>query len=202
MTIRGKATMGTVTDVEPLLRGMLLDMKRQGGLTADVTADELRAAAQAFGDDLDKSSADAAADVRETMERSLPKGVRIERVDAQRDGTRVTSSTTFAFDDITLLPTLEVFFERGRESQRPFASFKVDADAGALIVDGAPPTLGAPGASLPAGAGQLRLELEIALPIVDHNASRADGARLSWEIDAAATSSARIRAKYDATSSH
>ena len=100
------------------------------------------------------------------------------------------------------MPSLEIFFERGRESQRPFASFKADASADALLVDGAPPAIGAPGVTLPQGAGQLRLELEIALPIVDHNASRTDGARLIWEIDAAATSAARIRAKYDATSTH
>ena len=73
------------------------------------------------------------------------------------------------------MPSLEIFFERGRESQRPFASFKVDASTDALVVDGAPPAIGAPGVSLPAGAGQLRLELEIALPIVDHKPAPYNG---------------------------
>lgn len=182
----GTATVGTVTDVAPLLRAMIGEQKRRQGAGGDATDEELRAAAAAFGDDLDANAAEAAEDVRERMQRSLPKGVRVERIGTRRDGTRVATTTTFAFDDARLLRDLEVFFERGRPGNKPFASFRVEEEGTSLVVEGMPPPLDAPLAGVP--DEELKkfavvLELAIRRPVLEHNATRIQGDALVWDLD-------------------
>jgi hypothetical protein len=182
--IAGKATLGTVTDVTPLLRAMIIEMKRQEGDTSDVSAAELKAAADAFGKDMDDTQAEAKDDVIARMARSLPQGVSVD-IAARRDGTKMTSTTTFAFDDVNKLKHLEVFFEQGRPSHKPFATIAVEEKDGGVVVDGMPPAITPPpGATAADLAGQgFLFALELTLPVVESNATRVEQQALIWELD-------------------
>jgi hypothetical protein len=183
-TISGKATLGTITDVTPLLRTMIAEMKRQDGNASDVTAAELADAARAFGKDMDETQHEARLDVVERMARSLPRGVSVD-IETSRNGTTMTSTTVYTFDDVNKLKDLEVFFEPGRPSHKPFGTIAIEHRDDVVVVEGMPPAIAPPeGASAADLAGQgFVFAIELGLPVLASNATSTSGSTLLWQLD-------------------
>lgn len=200
--IPAKVTVGTQNNLEPMLRKMLLDMKALDGSGGEVSAEELAAAAKAFGEELEGQSSE---ELEKSMRRTLPQGVKIAGLDVQRDGLRVTTTTTYALDDIKKLPILRMSFEPGQPRQRPFADISVALTQDGLTVEGMPPPLDLDTPDVPEEdlrQHALSFGLKIDLPVLESNADEADEGRLQWRFDGvrlrdrAAEDKGWIRARY------
>lgn len=200
--IPAKVTVGTQSNLEPLIRQMLLEMKGLDGQGGDVTDEELAAAAKAFGEELEGQSADT---LEKSMRRTLPQGVKVAALEVERDGMRVSTTTTYALDDIKKLPILRMSFEPGQPRQRPFADISVALSQDGLTIEGMPPPIELNAPDVPEEALRehaLSFALRIDLPVLESNAVEDGDGRLIWRFDGArlrdrtAEDRAWIRVKY------
>lgn len=150
-----KVTLSSTTDLGPALAAFAQQARRVAG---EPGVTELQPALAAVEKTL---SADLPAQAREAaiaLKATLPAGVRLLSLEQEHEGLQVTSRTTLHFEDVSVLPRVPMF-----------VGFAVHADGDVVRVEGAAPH------------GRVKLELETETKVVQHNAARVDGARLTWE---------------------
>lgn len=180
---------GTVSDMAPLVEKTLRDVAALGGGAPELTAEALEAARARFAEELDQTFAAGAAEVEQSMQRTLPKGVKLLPLEASREGLVVTSVTTFEVDDLRVLPILQMAFEQGQPRRRPFEAFTVTVEDGAVTIEGMPPPMALEGPEDELRAQALRLALEVEVPVLESNATSSrragDRTHLEWRFDGA-----------------
>jgi hypothetical protein len=154
--IRGRVRFGSEVDMAPLLAAMGAGEER-------------------FAAEFDAEVSDGVGETEETIARSLPAGVAIERIETTRQGVVVKSIIALRFDDVKKLHDLEVFYQRGQPSVRPFDGLAIIEANDSLELRGTPPK--AP----PGSPGNFVFELELdGLRVVESNATSSSGAKLTW----------------------
>jgi hypothetical protein len=165
-------TLTTTTDVSSMLDAFA----RQARLVAgegppeaaeldDVKAHVARA--------LDETRAGEEKTLVKRLAAGLPKGVRLVRVVSQRDGLLLTSATTLEFDDVSLVPQVELAANEGQPPLKPFADFTVKREQGRVVLSGRSPVV-------PEGTGSMSLSLEASVAPTSHNAPVERDGQLTW----------------------
>lgn len=150
-----KVTLSSTTDLGPALAAFAQQARRvagEPGVTEIQPA--LEAVQQTLGVELPAHAREAALALKAT----LPAGVQLVSLEQEHEGLQVTSRTTLQLEDVTTLPHVPMF-----------DGFSVHAEGDVVRVEGAAPH------------GRVKLELETETKVVQHNAARVDGARLTWE---------------------
>ncbi|MEW5849165.1 MAG: hypothetical protein AB2A00_10130 [Myxococcota bacterium] len=189
--VNGTATIATVTDMEPMLRQLVVQHKTDNGLPAHCSDAELQAAASRFVSDFDQSRAEYLVEAKRQIAQGLMDGVSLAGMELTRDHLLFISSTTFRFDDVNKLKAIvftQVAGGGDGAALKPFESFRIEQGKGKLVVEGAPPAFGAATAAAPAEVlerNKVSFALELPLQPVEHNATQAEGQRLRWEYNLA-----------------
>lgn len=176
-------------DVGPMLRRMLEGATSLAGSAAECDESALSEVFHSFAAELDDRAALDAAHVRESVTRTLPKGVELEALKRERAGFVVTSSFVLRLDDLRQLPIIRVAFEPGLLRQAPFGDLRIVDLEQAILVEGMPPPLTLnPEVAHAAGAAAhaIALTLDVRLPLLESNHSEVvEGAGLCWRFDLA-----------------
>lgn len=169
--------MSTTIDLGPLVDAMAQSNRSADG-AAPAGAQELAMIRAQTAQELDASSAREAGVMRAAIEGALPAGAKLVELVMKRSGLVVTSRTTFAIDDLALLPALVLGAPApGAAPVRPFGAFDVSMAGSAVTLAGTTPADPAGGTS----KGTLTFELEPSKAASSHDATRVQGKRLVWE---------------------
>ena len=151
-----KVTLSSSTDLGPALAAFAQQARRVAG---EPGVTELQPALDAVAKTLEAELPRQASEAAEALRQVLPPGVKLVSLEHERDGLTVTAHTTLELDDVRALPAVQLFDGFAVRSE----------DDGAVRVEGAAPH------------GKVRLVLEPYAKVVQHNAAKVEGSKLTWE---------------------
>lgn len=164
-------TLTTTTDLGPMLEQLAHGARLAAG-EAPPSPTELATVREDVARELDATRAAQARALKAQLADALPRGIRLKKLDSQREGLTVTSHTTLELDDVALVPQVVLAAGEGAPL-KPFADFTVKQDRATTTLAGRAP-------ALPPGAGTLALSLVPSETPLSHNASAVDAGTLRW----------------------
>lgn len=209
----GEAHVTMKVDMESMVKVMAGLKKTMSGEEGEPTAEELDAVRQEMLAEREQKDIQSEVEAdKKRLQENLPKGVELAALDVKENGLNLEVHMAFKFDHVSKLPQIEIPDEPSEEDdmgmggppepnpvKKPFdglvvtdhgdtleLTFKPSNPADeAMPEDGEGPQMPGMEDMIKEAFSGLKIswKIESAMPVVEHNAPKADGGNLTWSYD-------------------